>query len=364
MRLLINRNKYNGSADIHLRIVSPGTICVLILALNIFCCDAGAQIIQTVVDLISQSQYTAYHVDIENSSLGLYDPDYNQGYRNRDGYAGGGTLGNQEAALYLSDSFAAMGLNVSVQGTYNNIVAELPGTTTPENIYIVGAHYDTYLSGERPGGDDNASGTAGVLELARALSQYSFDSTIRFIGFNAEEDQMLGSKDYVTNSVVANNETIAGMISLDMILRPAWDDDPSESIDLDITTTDSTECLQWANTFIQAAADYVPSLVIDIDGINTSNWYASDQGPFISAGYPALLASENTANEIWGNSNSYYHSSEDASNALAGVTYDYLFATDVLRASAATLALQAGIIPEPATIILLALGITALRKRK
>lgn len=367
----INRKKLNSSADIGSRVSTLAITAVLLVTMNIVCSEVDAQIIQTLVDQISQSQYTSYHIDIENSGLGLYDPAYDQGYRNRDGYAGGGTLGNQEAALYLYDQFDSMGLSVYVQGTYNNIVGELTGTTTPENIFIVGAHYDTYLTGERPGGDDNASGTAGVLELASTLSQYTFGSTIRFIAFNAEEDGMLGSTDYVNNVVLANNENIVGMINLDMILRPGWDDDPCEPADLDITTDNSAYGQAWANKFIAAAGEYAPSLLIDSGGINTANFTASDQGSFITAGFAALMASENIATEIWGGSNAYYHSAEDASDALAndpgslsGVTYDYAFATDVLRASAATLAIEAGIIPEPATLILLGLGGLVLRRKR
>lgn len=182
---------------------------------------------------------------------------------------------------------------------------------------------------------------------------------------------MLGSSDYVNNIVLQNNENIAGMINLDMILRPQWDDVPAEPADLDITTDSSTECAAWANKFIQTAGNYVPSLIIDSGGINTSNFTASDQGPFISAGFPAFMASENTASEIWGGSNAYFHTAEDASDALAndpfsisGVTYDYTFAADVLRASAATLAIEAGIIPEPATLLLLGIGALVLRKKR
>jgi len=43
---------------------------------------------------------------------------------------------------------------------------------------------------------------AGVLEAARVLSQHRFEATIRFIGFNAEEDGLLGSQDYVANHVI------------------------------------------------------------------------------------------------------------------------------------------------------------------
>ena len=265
-----------------------------------------------------------------------------------------------------------MGLNVNVQGAYKNVVAELTGTVTPEKIYVVGGHYDTYGSGERPGGDDNASGTAGVLEAARVLSQYVFESTIRFIGFNAEEDWMLGSGDYINNSVLANNETIAGMLNLDMILRPGWDSNPAETEDLDIITKDTAACFNWADTFISAAETYAPSLNFDSDVPHTANWDAGDQGPFLDANFPAIMVIENTADEIWHQgSNAYYHSSEDSSDGLAndplnpsGIIYDYGFATDILRTTVATLAQEAVIVPEPTTLLLLVFGGLVIRSKK
>ena len=313
----------------------------------------------TIVDVVgqvSQTQYEQYHLDVENMGLGLYGgPAYNQGFRNRDGGAGLGTLGNQEARLYLQQQFAAMGLNVSTQGTYRNVVGELPGVTTPERIYIVGAHYD-HIGGDRPGGDDNASGTAGVLEAARVLSQYQFDSTIRFIGFNAEEDGLRGSRDYVDNHVIPNSDNVMGMINLDMILRPAWDTG-GQPIDLDVgTRTTHAPSVAWANAFQQAAAQYVPSLAVDPTVFYING--GSDQDQFVLRGYPAFLAIENTTTEVWGGANAYYHTFEDASDRLAnnpgspsGVTYDYAFATDVTRGVVATLSQEAGlvVVPESAT---------------
>ena len=329
-------------------------ICIFIAhaALTFGTASHAADLVQEAVDQVSLSQYKMYQVDVESMGLGLYGgPEYNQGYRNRDGWLGGGSLGNAEATLYLADQLIAMGLDVVVQGDYANVVGELTGSTRPKDVYIVCAHYDSTTGQERPGGDDNASGTAGVLEAARVLTQYQADATLRFIAFNAEEDWMLGSEDYVLNVVMPSDDNLIGVLNLDMILRPAWDVAPDAIIDLDIATDESPECLAWVDTFVSIAAAYTPSLVIDADSPNTTYWYASDQGPFLWNGYVGLMLSEGTAEEIWSGSNAYYHSAEDASDGLAndpkspsGVTYDYGFATDVVRATVATLADQAGIV--------------------
>jgi len=329
-------------------------VCVACLVLTVSMRSTRADIVQEAIEKVSLGQYRVYQVDIQNMGLGLYGGlGYNQGYRNRDGWLGGGTVGNREARLYLADQFAAMGLEVSEQGLYHNIVGELRGTQRPDDIYIVCAHYDTTSGAELPGGDDNASGTAGVLEAARVLSQYDPNATLRFVGFNAEEDWMLGSQDYVRSVVVAGNENVVGVLNLDMILRPGWDGDPLATIDLDIVTdTTQAGCAAWAYTFMDAITTYVPSLYIDTAAPLWSNWNAGDQGPFVSAGYPALMIAENNAADIWsGLCNYYYHKAADASDAaandplsLTGVTYDYDFATDVVRAAVATLAQEAGIV--------------------
>jgi hypothetical protein len=293
--------------------------------------------VQAVADRVSQMDYMTYQFDIESMGLGLYDPNYDMGYRNRDGGAGAGSLGNQEARLYLQDKFTAMALSVSLQGRYLNVVGELTGTTTPDKIYIIGAHYD-HLAGDMPGGDDNASGTAGVLEAARVLSQYRFESTIRFICFNAEEDGLKGSKDYVAK--LPPDENIVGMINMDMILRPGSDVDPYTVIDAELETNGS---LPWLLAYEQAAAEYVPSLIIGNIWDYTDSW--SDNDSFQDEGIPAFLVIENSWDD-WDVANPYYHTSEDASDRLAndspnGVTYDYAFATDVTRTAVALIAQEA-----------------------
>jgi len=307
--------------------------------------------IQAVADRVSQMDYQMYQLDVESMGLGLYGgPGYDMGYRNRDGWAGAGSLGNQEARLYIQDEFTAMGLSVSLQGRYLNVVGELTGTTTPDKIYIIGAHYD-HLDGDMPGGDDNASGTAGVLEAARVLSRYQFESTIRFICFNAEEDGSKGSRDYVAE--LPPDENIVGMINMDMILRPGSDVDPYTVIDAELETNGS---LPWLLAYEQAAADYVPSLIIGNIWNYTDSW--SDNDSFQDEGIPSFLVIENSWDD-WDIANPYYHTYEDASDRLAndspnGVTYDYTFATDVVRASTALIAQEAVVVtpylPVPDTI--------------
>jgi len=332
------------------RRLKRASVCIWIayLTLTLAGSSAHGDPVLDAVEKVSQGQYRMYQVDIENMGLGLYGgPSYDQNCRNRDGWANGGTLGNLAARLYLVDQLSSLGLDASIQGVYGNVVAELPGVQAPQRIYIVCGHYDTTSRGEYPGGDDNASGTAGVLEAARVLTQYRFESTLRFIAFNAEEEWMKGSQEYV--DALTKDENILGVINLDMILRPAWDNNPRQAVDLEVETRKLSNCMAWVDTFVGAAALYVPSLVIDPASHYPPDWDAGDHGPFIYAGYPALVAIENSAEEIWWDqSNAYYHTPEDASDALAndphspsGVTYDYEFATNVVKATVATLATQA-----------------------
>jgi Zn-dependent M28 family amino/carboxypeptidase len=310
--------------------------------------------VQAVVDRVSQKHYKKYQQDIESMGLGFYGgEDYDMGYRNRDYHPKNGpSPGNQEALLYIKDSFTAMGLNVSIQGDYLNVVGDLTGTKTPDRIYIIGGHYD-HLKGDRPGGDDNASGTAGVLEAARVLSQYRFESTIRFICFNAEEDGLLGSKDYINSHVIPGGENILGMINMDMILRPGSDVDPDTVIDAELEAQfKHPPSVAWAKAYLQAAADYVPSLNVN-DTVIHFDEFGTDHESFVVADFPAFLIIENSVPDFWA-SNSYYHTFDDASDRLAndpdspsGVTFDYAFATDIIRTVVAFITQEALLVSKP-----------------
>ena len=129
----------------------------------------------------------------------------------------------EKSADYIETSFRKSGLSPQNQvygdRNYRNIIAEIKGEDPDDGIILVGAHYDTvWLS---PGADDNASGVAVMLELARLLSGKQYRKTIRFAGFTNEEHpfadtDMMGSRVY-SRRVFENREKISVMYSLEML---------------------------------------------------------------------------------------------------------------------------------------------------
>ena len=114
-----------------------------------------------------------------------------------------------------------------------NVVGMVPGTTLKDEYIVIGAHFDHLgyggahsgslemnSSAIHNGADDNASGIAGMLELASKLSseRKKIKRSLIFIAFNAEEQGIFGSKYFVKNSPV-NTSNIITMINLDMIGR-------------------------------------------------------------------------------------------------------------------------------------------------
>ena len=103
--------------------------------------------------------------------------------------------------------------------TYSNIGVELSGKDKPEEIFIIGAHYDSVI--RSPGANDNGSGIAALLELARVFKDKNFSRTIRFVAFVNEEPphyhtNNMGSFVYA-NECALKKEKIIGMLSLETI---------------------------------------------------------------------------------------------------------------------------------------------------
>lgn len=123
----------------------------------------------------------------------------------------------ERAASWLEASLRAAGLAPSV--LKGNVTAELRGSSIPEEIVIVGAHYDS-VSGS-PGANDNATGVAATLALARRFAGTSLQRTLRFVAFVDEEPPAFGT-DAMGSRIDARacrerGEDVVAMLSLETL---------------------------------------------------------------------------------------------------------------------------------------------------
>jgi hypothetical protein len=106
--------------------------------------------------------------------------------------------------------------------TLTNVIATLRGTTDPERIYVVSGHYDSMCTSptdakcDAPGANDDASGTATVIELARVMSKRKFDATIVFMTVPGEEQGLLGAA-YFAQQAVEKKMDIEAMFTNDIV---------------------------------------------------------------------------------------------------------------------------------------------------
>lgn len=191
------------------------------------------------------------------------------------------------AADYLEDRFQAVGLTTFRQDftvggdATQNIVAEIVGTTYPDEIVVVGGHYDALsedVSLSAPGAEDNASGTAGVLHLAEIFSQYETERTIHFVAFGGEEQGLWGSIEYV-DEAAANGWNVTNALTLDMISH--WNSNFKVIIEGE-TAWEPLMALFESNVLSEANIGYRKDY----------NSFGSDHVPFQNAGIPAFLAIE------------------------------------------------------------------------
>jgi hypothetical protein len=105
---------------------------------------------------------------------------------------------NRRAGDELAGALADLGYVVRLQGRFRNVVA-LPRGAAGRPLTLVAAHYDSVPGS--PGADDNASGLAAMLECARALAGAGAAAAVGFVAFNAEEDGLLGSREFVAEGL-------------------------------------------------------------------------------------------------------------------------------------------------------------------
>jgi hypothetical protein len=231
----------------------------------------------------------------------------------------------------IQDRFESFGLATSLDPfTYAgfagaNVVGVLPGVIRPDEIYILGAHYDSVRGS--PGAYDNASGVATVLEAARVLSLYRFEETLVFIAFDREEQGLIGSAWYAQEH---RWDRIRGMISADCIgYHPYSPGDPAYSR---VGVRYYPGGIDMANGLQNALGLYA-----GLTGVLSQSSGGSDHVPFGSAGFTSVLVISDAG------CSPFYHMPSDSLDKLDDTDYDY--GTQITRGLVGYLATEAGLAP-------------------
>ena len=236
------------------------------------------------------------------------------------------------AANWARDQFQALGFATSLQTIAvngkpsQNVVAEKVGNgPTPRGVVIVGAHLDSInIAGgpaaPAPGADDDGSGSAGGLAIARVLKDFSAENDLRVLLFGGEEEGLFGSKKYVASLSATERSRIRAVVHMDMI---ASLNSPAPTVLLEGAALSQTVI----DGLAAAAATYTGLAV------QTSlHPFNSDHVPFLDAGVPAVLTIEGTDD-----ANHNIHSAEDT---LAHINWE--LALDILRMNVAFVAQTLG----------------------
>ncbi|MFT5232561.1 MAG: Zn-dependent M28 family amino/carboxypeptidase [Candidatus Krumholzibacteriia bacterium] len=229
---------------------------------------------------------------------------------------------------YMADKLTGYGYTVEFDNfTYNgvpcrNIVATKTGTVAPNEFVVVGGHYDSISpspSNNAPGAEDNGSGTASVMEIARIAAGRDFEKSIQFVLFDSEEQGLNGSVHFV-NEAISENRNIIAAVTMDMI---AWNDGTAGTYKVRIEGQPAWESLM-------SVMENNTNLLTDIANQKDYFSFGSDHVPFQQAGIPAFLAIEYDYDNYPG-----YHRTTDEWTLISGVAG---LGTQITIACAATLA--------------------------
>ena len=247
-----------------------------------------------------------------------------------------------------------------------NVVATLKGTQ-PESVartYVVSGHYDSMCNSptdakcDAPGANDDASGTAAVLEMARVMAKYEFDATIVFMTVAGEEQGLLGAT-YFAEQAKKSNRDIEAMFTNDIIgsslggngvhdprtVRVFSEGVPSNETTAEATTrrsvggeNDSTS-RQLARFIKETSAAYVPAMSVTMVYRRDRYGRGGDHQPFLERGFAAVRFTEPNEN---------YHHQHQNVRVENGIQYgdlpefdDFNYIANVARINAASLAMLA-----------------------
>ena len=219
---------------------------------------------------------------------------------------------------------------ITVNGAASsNVIADKAGKgPTPRAVVVVGAHLDSINSAggpsaPAPGADDDGSGSAGVLAIARALKAHPAVHDLRLILFGGEEEGLFGSRQYVASLPAAQRTRIRCVVNMDMIatLNVAAPSVLLEGAQLSRAVIDGLADAAATYSHLQVQTSLHP--------------FNSDHVPFLDAAIPAVLTIEGT---------------DDANHHIhgAGDTLDHIsldLALDILRMNLAFVATTLGKAP-------------------
>ena len=234
------------------------------------------------------------------------------------------------AARYVAAQFASGGYAPRLQTfdvakiPVSNVEATLEGVGRPEEIVVIGAHYDT-VSG-CPGANDNGSGVAAVLELAQRFSRRPQPCTIRFVAFVNEEPPFfrtahMGSVVYA-NAAKARGDRVTGMVSLETM--GYYSDErgsqqyPAEMASLYpdvgnfigfVANDASAPLLSKARRAFEQRTSFPVQAAAAPDEVPGVGW--SDQWAFWQAGYSAMMVTDTAPFRY-----PWYHTADDTPDKI------------------------------------------------
>lgn len=224
-----------------------------------------------------------------------------------------GTPGNAQARDFLTQRFTQLGLETVGSGYQHpftwhgaagvNVVGRLTGSRHPERIILVSAHFDHVgirNGAVYPGADDNASGSAAVLQLAGWLKAHPPANTVLFCLFDGEESGLYGSQAFVAAAPVDLGD-IAVVLNLDMIAQGTQGR-------IFVGGTSYTASLKPHLTAAYAGSKV--KVVPDFEVYDAQ----SDQYPFMQRGVPFLFF-------CVGNDDPWYHTPADTFERIPQAFY-------------------------------------------
>ncbi|KQV36765.1 M28 family peptidase [Massilia sp. Root335] len=201
-----------------------------------------------------------------------------------------------------------------------NVVATLPGTqaASKDRYYVVSGHYDSRVTdvmnatADAPGANDDASGTAAVIEMACVMARHAFDASLVFMTVAAEEQGLYGSGDYAAKARAAGMN-IAGMLNNDIIgsshdehgkldnaevrlfaegVPPVKETTPALRTLLQTGGENDSITRQLARHVKETGERYVPGFKVNIIYRRDRYLRGGDHSPFLDAGYAAVRFTE------------------------------------------------------------------------